>query len=106
MLLAPRIDKLDLNGDRHSKTLVIIDSNVDNPQQLAAGVVLGAAVKILDAESDRTTQITEIIRKYPHLETLHLVTHGSPGCLHLGNSQLNLDTSPVKVTELKGSDSQ
>ena len=100
MLLAPRTDKLDLNGDRLSKTLVIIDSNVDNPQQLAAGVVLGAAVRILDAESDRITQITEILREYISLETLHLVSHGSPGCIDLGDSQLSLDTIPEYATEI------
>ena len=100
MLLAPQTDKLDFNGDRLSKTLVIIDSNVDNPQQLAAGVVLGAAVRILDAESDRITQITEILREYISLETLHLVSHGSPGCIDLGDSQLSLDTIPEYATEI------
>lgn len=100
MLLAPRIDKLDFNQDRYSKTLVIIDPNVANPQQLAAGVVLGAAVKILDAEGDHITQITEILPEYPNLETLHLVSHGSPGCIHLGNSPLNLDTLPEYAAEI------
>ncbi|ELS02647.1 VCBS repeat-containing protein [Xenococcus sp. PCC 7305] len=112
MLLAPEIDKLDFNQNRlakvttlesltSSKTLVIIDSNVANPQQLAAGVVFGAAVRILNRDRDRISQITEILREYPNLETLHLVSHGSPGCLHLGNSKLNLDTLPLYAAKIK-----
>ena len=84
-----------------AKTLVIIDPNVTNPQQLAAGVIPGAAVKILDANRDRIFQITEILREYPHIETLHLVSHGSPGCIHLGNSKLSLDTLPLYAAEIK-----
>ncbi|MEM9273869.1 MAG: DUF4347 domain-containing protein [Cyanobacteria bacterium P01_F01_bin.143] len=111
MFLAPRIDKLNSNSDRLSqvqtlenlislKTLVIIDPDVDNPQELAAGVVLGAAVRILDPWRDRITQITEILQEYPNLETLHLVSHGSPGCLQLGKSKLNLDTLSEYASEI------
>ena len=111
MLLAPRIDKLNSNRDRlsqvktlenlmSSKTLVIIDPDVSNPQELAAGVILGVTVRILDPWRDRITQITEILQEYPNLETLHLVSLGSPGCLNLGNSQLNLDTLPEYAAEI------
>ncbi|ELS03748.1 putative calcium-binding protein,FG-GAP repeat protein [Xenococcus sp. PCC 7305] len=76
-------------------TLVIIDPNVTNPQQLAAGIVTGAAVEILDAHRDGIIQITEILREYSNIDSLHLVAHGSPGCIYLGNSKLNLETLPL-----------
>ncbi|MEO1006596.1 MAG: DUF4347 domain-containing protein, partial [Cyanobacteria bacterium J06638_38] len=90
-----------LNKLALTTTLVIIDSNVTNPQQLAAGVMTGAAVKILDAKRDGIIQISEILRAYPNVDSLHLVSHGSPGCIHLGNSKLNLDTLPLYAAKIK-----
>ncbi|ELS05629.1 VCBS repeat-containing protein, partial [Xenococcus sp. PCC 7305] len=78
-----------------------IDPNVTNPQQLAAGVIPGSAVKTLDAQRDGIIQITEILQEYPNLDSLHLVSHGSPGSIHLGNSKLNLDTLPLYAAEIK-----
>ena len=75
-----------------SKILVIIDSKVTNPRILAAGVVSGAEVKILDPHRDGVTQITEIVGETSSVHSLHIVAHGSPGCLYLGNSELSLDT--------------
>ena len=89
-----------LNKLESSKILVIIDPNVANPQQLAAGVISGAEVKILDAYRDGIIQITEILRENPNIATLHLVSHGSPGCIYLGNSELSLDTLPQYAAEL------
>ncbi|MEM9272374.1 MAG: DUF4347 domain-containing protein [Cyanobacteria bacterium P01_F01_bin.143] len=93
---SPQIDNLAL-----VTTLVIIDPNVTNPQQLAAGVIPGAEVKILDAQRDGIIQISEILRAYPNLYSLHLVSHGSPGCIHLGNSKLNLDTLPLYAAKIE-----
>gem|GEM_PF-5106202 len=75
-----------------SKILVIIDSKVTDPRILAAGVISGAKVKILDSRRDGIAQITKILRETPPVHSLHIVAHGSPGCLYLGNSQLSLDT--------------
>ncbi|ELS05630.1 FG-GAP repeat protein, partial [Xenococcus sp. PCC 7305] len=90
-----------LNNLALATTLVIIDPNVTNPQQLAAGVMTGAAVKILDAHRDGIIQISEILQAYPNVDSLHLVSHGSPGCIHLGNSKLNLDTLPLYAAKIE-----
>jgi|GEM_PF-1257952 len=90
-----------LNSLAILKTLVIIDPNVVNPHKIATGVLPGVEVKILDAQRDGVIQITEILRKYPNVNSLHLVAHGTPGCLYLGNSKLNLDTLPLYETRLK-----
>ncbi|ERT07040.1 hemolysin-type calcium-binding repeat family protein [Lyngbya aestuarii BL J] len=77
---------------KSSKTLVFIDANVDDSEYLAQGVKPGIEVHILDAHRDGIEQITAHLFTRPHLEAIHIVSHGSPGCLYLGNSQLNLDT--------------
>ena len=80
--------------------LVIIDPKIANPLQLAAGAISGAKVKILDTNRDGVTQITEILQENPQIETLHIIGHGSPGSIHLGNSEFSLDTLPKYAQEL------
>lgn len=83
-----------------SKIVVFIDSNVDNYQALAQGIISEAEVIILQANQDGIKQITEVL-KQKQISTIHLVSHGSPGCLYLGNSQLSLDTLNQYASDLK-----
>lgn len=71
-------------------TLVFIDSQVKNYQHLAAGVLPTAQVIILEPKRDGIEQITEAIAALPNLSSIHIISHGSPGCLYLGDSQLSL----------------
>ncbi len=76
--------------------ILIIDSQVDDYQQLVSGAKPEFEVFVLDAHHDGIEQITEILyalRLTPDASlSLHIVSHGSPGCIYLGNSQLSLDT--------------
>ncbi|NER23393.1 MAG: DUF4347 domain-containing protein [Symploca sp. SIO1C2] len=73
-------------------TLVFIDAGVDDYQQLVAGVIPSAEVFVLDRWADGIEQISQVLPQYQQVEAVHLVSHGAPGCLYLGNSQLSLDT--------------
>jgi len=73
-------------------TLVFIDAGVANYQQLVAGVIPSAEVFVLDKWADGIEQISQVLPQYQKVEAVHLVSHGTPGCLYLGNSQLSLDT--------------
>jgi uncharacterized delta-60 repeat protein len=75
-----------------STHLVVIDSGVDHSSILAAGVIADAEVIILDAENDGIEQITAALQRYSQLTYLHLICHGEPNTLFLGNTQLNLNT--------------
>jgi Ca2+-binding RTX toxin-like protein len=75
--------------------LVIIDPGVADYQTLADGVVEGAEVFILDPNRDGITQITEYLHSHSLLPTpysLHIISHGTPGSLSLGNTQLSVET--------------
>ena len=73
--------------------LVIIDPSVDEPQKLADGMLDGVSVHILDAHRDGIHQITSLIQMLPTaVHQLHIISHGKPGTLYLGNSELNLAT--------------
>ena len=74
--------------------LVFIDSNVPDYDYLSRGVIPGAEVIILEPDRDGIKQITKVLSSYSFSNSvsLHLVSHGSPGCLYLGNSKLSLET--------------
>ncbi len=72
--------------------MVVVDASLENYQQLIDGIRPGAKSFFLDLRSDGIEQIGELLRQHQETEVLHLLSHGSPGCLYLGNSQLSLDT--------------
>ncbi|MBD2692064.1 DUF4347 domain-containing protein [Anabaena catenula] len=80
-------------------TVVFIDSSVSDYQTLQTGVVEGVETIILSPNKDGIEEITEFLQQYPQITNIHIVSHGSPGCLYLGNSQLNLNNIG-KYTEL------
>ncbi|MGB7428249.1 MAG: Ig-like domain-containing protein, partial [Microcoleaceae cyanobacterium] len=71
--------------------ILFIDPQVEDYQSLISGVNPGVTVVILDANQDGIQQITQYLTRHP-LSEIHIVSHGAPGCLSLGNRQLNLDT--------------
>lgn len=76
-----------------STSLVIIDPNVDNPQNLATGIIPGSHILILDRDRHPINQITQAIHSAPNpISSLHIVAHGSQGQINLGHIPLNLAT--------------
>ncbi len=84
-----------------SGQLAIIDPTVEDYQMLAAGVLPGTEVVILDSNRDGIEQITEILHNSRNLEAVHIVSHGSPGTLYLGSTQLSLETLNCYGTQLQ-----
>jgi hypothetical protein len=92
----------DLNSDSEMKTglisraaaasLVFIDPTVSDYQHLAANVLEGTEIFTLDPLRDGVEQISEILTEYGDISSLHIVSHGSPGNLHLGTAELNFKT--------------
>ncbi|MBI4784814.1 MAG: DUF4347 domain-containing protein [Oscillatoriophycideae cyanobacterium NC_groundwater_1537_Pr4_S-0.65um_50_18] len=72
--------------------LVVIDSGVDQWADLASGIVEGAGVAVLADDQDGITQITALLKACPSVTSLHIVSHGEPSTLYLGNTQLSLKT--------------
>ncbi|NEO90271.1 MAG: DUF4347 domain-containing protein [Moorea sp. SIO3G5] len=84
-----------------SSTIVFIDSGVDDYQSLVNGTVPEAEVIVLDSTQDGVEQITKALQRRTDITAIHIVSHGSPGCLYLGNSQLSLDTLNHYTPQLK-----
>ncbi|MBD2254549.1 DUF4347 domain-containing protein [Nostoc parmelioides] len=90
----------ELNSQLNS-TVVFIDAGVADYEFLAAGVLPGVTVVILNREQNGITQITEFLKNQNYFTNVHIVSHGSPGCLYLGNSRLGLDNLESYASQLE-----
>ncbi|MFP4319602.1 MAG: DUF4347 domain-containing protein, partial [Phormidium sp.] len=72
--------------------LVVLDAGVDSVQSLVAGVRPGVEVLVLRDDREGLGQVSEAIASQPGLAELHIIAHGCPGSLRLGNGYLNLQT--------------
>ncbi|MEO1378208.1 MAG: DUF4347 domain-containing protein [Cyanobacteria bacterium J06635_10] len=70
--------------------ILLIDSSVEHYEFLINGVFKDIETIVIDSKRNGIAQITEILAQKGRLDTVHIVSHGSPGCLYLGNSKLNL----------------
>lgn len=85
--------------------IVIIDPSVDAPEMLVNSINRGADVHILKPRQDGIEQITQILqsqRKKGNFAStaLHIISHGSPGTLYLGATQLSLATIDSYAAQL------
>ncbi|MEM7769906.1 MAG: DUF4347 domain-containing protein [Cyanobacteria bacterium P01_A01_bin.37] len=112
-LLSDSCQTLSNHVRQTTQAIAIFDPSVENYQQLIAGLHSHITPYILDAKQDGIQQITQILQnsstecsrrspksKIQNLE-VHLISHGSPGTLYLGNTELSLSTLDRYTEELK-----
>jgi hypothetical protein len=77
--------------DSTANSLVVIDSGVHEYERLANGVLPEGDVLILDPLRDGLSQISEALHQRQGISSLHVISHGGPGYLQLGNSVVDFD---------------
>jgi Ca2+-binding RTX toxin-like protein len=75
--------------NKQLNSLVILDSTVPDSYHIIQGIKPGTATYILQSQPDAIEQITTVLAQYTGIESLHIITHGSPGNLYLGTTALN-----------------
>ncbi|WP_445240499.1 DUF4347 domain-containing protein [Microcoleus vaginatus] len=90
---------------RPRRSLVFIDSGVEDYESIAAGVLPGQQVVILDRTKNGIEQITSEMEKYAStkgaIDSVHIISHGSSGSLQLGNTALASDNLEQYKSQLK-----
>src|SRR4028118_2026081 len=81
----------NLNNQVSGSAIAFIDTQVENYQSLIAGVTPGTEVVVLDGNRDAIDQITQILRDRSNIDSIHIISHGAPGSLQLGDGNLSLD---------------
>gem|GEM_PF-593216 len=72
-----------------TKQLLVIDSQIENWQNLIANIAPDTSVLVLDAGYDGLTQLANAISIYSNLSSIQIISHGSAGNLQLGSVTLN-----------------
>ncbi|MGK7919210.1 MAG: DUF4347 domain-containing protein, partial [Trichodesmium sp.] len=75
-----------------TKSLLFIDPTVEDYEILVRGTNPNIKIVILDTYRDSIQQITETLARNQGIKAVHILSHGTSGCLYLGNSKLNLET--------------
>uniref|UniRef100_UPI0026304653 DUF4347 domain-containing protein n=1 Tax=Acaryochloris sp. IP29b_bin.137 TaxID=2969217 RepID=UPI0026304653 len=78
--------------NKSSDTLLVIDPAVDNYQDLIVGIDSRVEAIILHPNQDGVDQITAALNYCRKVSSVHIICHGEPGDLYLGNTRLNLET--------------
>ncbi len=80
-----------MTRDPFTRCLIFVDAAVADYQHLVQGAVDGAEVFVLASDRPGVDQITATLKQHPDIEQVHVVSHGAPGTLYLGNDALSLD---------------
>lgn len=86
---------------RQQAAIAIFDASIEDSPHLIAGLHPSITPYILPADTDGIRKLSQIFRQYLEPITVHIVTHGSPGSLRLGNTELSLATLPHHAETLK-----
>ncbi|WP_377476624.1 MAG: DUF4347 domain-containing protein [Microcoleus anatoxicus] len=91
----------NLNTKVSVSAIAFIDTRVPNYQSLVAGVTPGTEVVVLDGQKDAIDQITEILACRTNIDSIHIISHGAPGSLQVGNGSLNADNLSAYSEQLQ-----
>ncbi|MEG3941640.1 DUF4347 domain-containing protein, partial [Microcoleus sp. S36b_A3] len=83
------------------KSLVVVDSRVENYEQLIGGVKAGTEVFILSETRGAIEQITEILGQRHNINSLHVVSHGREAAIAIGPAEFNLDNLETHSHQLQ-----
>lgn len=72
--------------------LIVVDASVIDHEILLSSIRPNANVLILDQNQDGVEQISHTLASLGIVESLHILSHGSPGTLQLGTAHLNGQT--------------
>ncbi|MBW3586122.1 MAG: DUF4347 domain-containing protein, partial [Cyanobacteria bacterium 0813] len=101
----PQVNSQSSCEKQPPRSLVFIDSCVEDYESIAAGVLPGQQVVILDRTKNGIEQITSEIEKYAStngaIDSVHIISHGSSGSLQLGNTALGSDNIEQYKSQLE-----
>jgi hypothetical protein len=87
--------------------IVFVDSGVPDHQRLVNDLLTGRDDKreikivMLDSHRDGLEQISETLRDKRNIAAIHIISHGKPGALELGNATIDLQAIEERAGQLE-----
>ncbi|MBI9083088.1 MAG: DUF4347 domain-containing protein, partial [Desulfobacterales bacterium] len=82
--------------------VVFVDSRVDDYQNLIQDLPEGVQVVTIGADQDGVTLIGQYLAEHQGVATVHILSHGEPGAISLGNTRLSADNIEQAADRLTG----
>ncbi|MBW4491941.1 MAG: putative Ig domain-containing protein, partial [Oscillatoria princeps RMCB-10] len=83
------------------KQILFIDAAVPSCESLISGTLQGVETVVLHPREEGVGQIGAVLAGRSGLQSLHIVSHGSPGSIQLGSTKLNGDTIHTYANQLQ-----
>ncbi len=88
-----------VSSEAMATEIAFIDQAIEDIELLTRGI--GANVEIHLLSSGAIEQITAELARRTDIKTVHIISHGTPGCLYLGNEELSLETLEQHASQLQ-----
>ena len=89
LCIAPFLHASDLQVEENSNTLIFVDSSIKNYREILSDQHPNSSIFIIDEHVDGIDQISDVLSRYSEISDIHVISHGAPGRLMLGSSQLD-----------------
>jgi Domain of unknown function (DUF4347)/Concanavalin A-like lectin/glucanases superfamily/Pectate lyase superfamily protein len=83
-------------------SIIFVEADVKNYESLVQGASSEAEIFVLDPTRDGVEQISAVLDDRSQVSSLHIVSHGTVGNLHLGTADLNLNSLSQYKDKLTG----
>jgi hypothetical protein len=83
-------------------SIIFVEADVKNYESLLQGAGADAEIVVLDPTRDGVDQISAVLGDRSKVSSLHIVSHGTAGNLHLGTADLNLNSLSQYRDKLTG----
>ena len=98
--LADALAAVDAPGSGHSTEIVFIDRSVQDASTLLSGIDPRAEIVFIDDRSDGLDQIAAALEGRTDVSAIHILSHGDPGEIELGNTTYDNATLTARAAEL------
>jgi Domain of unknown function (DUF4347)/Concanavalin A-like lectin/glucanases superfamily/Pectate lyase superfamily protein len=83
-------------------SIIFIEADIQNYESLTTGVKPGTEIVVLDPSRNGVDQISAVLAGHSKISSLQVISHGTSGNLHLGTTDLNLNTLSQYQDKLTG----
>ncbi|WP_320173984.1 DUF4347 domain-containing protein [Maridesulfovibrio sp.] len=91
---------LELKNSSDENSLVVVDSSVENYEDILAGLDSDAEVHVIEQGQDGIAEISKALAERDDVSSVHILSHGSNGSISLGGTQIDASVLSDRAAEI------